>query len=77
MVWMTFLDRNSIMLHLELNERLEELEEAKEYFETETSTDDQVVEELESSPEMLEKYAREEYYMHKEGEEVFIIEESE
>lgn len=72
--WMAFLDRNSIGLHMELSERINDLEEAKAHYESELEQNRRELEELESDPEKLEKFAREKYWMHKEGEEVFLIE---
>ncbi len=72
--WMAFLDRNGIGLHMELNDRIDDLEEAKAFYETELEQNRRELEELESDPEKLEKFAREKYWMHKDGEEVFLIE---
>ncbi|NVK28049.1 MAG: septum formation initiator family protein [Flavobacteriia bacterium] len=72
--WMLFLDRNNLGLHVELDGRIDELEEAKAYFESELEQNQRELEELESNPEKLEKFAREKYWMHRDGEEVFLIE---
>ncbi|WGK64397.1 FtsB family cell division protein [Croceiramulus getboli] len=72
-VWMLFFDGNSWLIHKELNDEIDKLEGNKEYFEEEISSDREQIERLKDSNE-LERFAREEYYMKKEGEEVFIIE---
>lgn len=76
-IWMAFLDRNSFLLHRELNHEIETLERGKANYETELEKNRRELEELESDPEKLEKFAREHYWMHKDGEEVFLIEEVE
>lgn len=73
-VWMLFLDRNNLGLHIELSETIESLEQGKEFYQSELEKNRRELHELESNPEMLEKFARERYWMHREGEEVFLIE---
>lgn len=73
-VWMAFLDRNSLGLHMELNRDIESLEQGKEFYQSELEKNKRELEELESDPEKLEKFARERYWMHKDGEEVFLVE---
>ena len=75
MVWMFFLDVNSFMIQHELNTEIDELERSIEYYKGEIATDKQKLEELTSDPEKLEKFAREEYWMKRPGEEIFIVEE--
>lgn len=76
-VWIAFLDRNSFMLHRELDAQIETLEAGKANYQAELEKNKRELEELESDPEKLEKFAREHYWMHKEGEEVFLIKDSE
>lgn len=76
-VWMAFLDRNSIGLHMELNHDIKSLEQGKAFYQSELEQNKRELEELESDPEKLEKFARERYWMHKDGEEVFLIRPSE
>ncbi|MCK4562660.1 MAG: septum formation initiator family protein [Flavobacteriaceae bacterium] len=72
-VWMLFFDENSYLNHRELNIEIDELEDANAYFKTEINADDKIIQNL-NNPDSLEKYAREEYKMKKENEEIFIIE---
>ncbi|WP_034044510.1 FtsB family cell division protein [Wocania ichthyoenteri] len=72
-VWMLFFDTNSWLIHHELNTDIEALENEKEYYKREIIKDNKAIKKL-STEEGLEKFAREEYYMKKENEEIFIIE---
>ncbi|PZD78273.1 septum formation initiator family protein [Mesonia sp. K7] len=72
-VWMLFLDSNSWLVHNELDQEINELENNKKYYRTEIKRDQQVLESLNDSNK-LEKYAREKYYMKRENEDVYIIE---
>jgi cell division protein FtsB len=72
-VWMLFFDSNSWFIHHELNSEIDDLETEKEYYKKEIEKDNKVIKEL-STQEGLEKFAREEYYMKRENEEIYIIE---
>lgn len=72
-IWMLFFDTNSWLIHHELNTDIEALENEKEYYKREIEKDNKAIKKL-STEEGLEKFAREEYYMKKENEEIFIIE---
>lgn len=72
-VWMVFFDANSLLIHRELNKEIKDLENNREYFQHEITRDKEFLEKLEDGEE-LEKFARETYYLKKENEEIFIIE---
>ena len=72
-VWMIFFDSNSILIHSELNNDIEELNEQKSYYENEIKKDNIELEMIQSDSG-LEKYAREKLFMKKENEEIFLIE---
>lgn len=72
-VWMFFFDANSWFIHNELNNEIDKLEGNRDYFVKEIATDKEQIEKLKDSEE-LERFAREEYYMKKDGEDIFIIE---
>lgn len=72
-VWMLFFDNNSWFIHNELNNEIESLENEKEYYQKEIDKDNKAIKKLRSK-DGLEKFAREEYYMKRENEEIFIIE---
>ena len=71
--WMFFLDSNSWLIHHELNQEIDALDKNKQFYLDEISKDKAVIEKLSDSLE-LEKFARNEYYMKRENEEIFIIE---
>lgn len=72
-VWMVFFDSNSLLIHNELNSEIKTLEDEKEYYRKEINKDKEAIKELKNE-EGLEKYAREEYYMKRENEDIYIIE---
>ena len=72
-VWMIFFDTNSLLIHMELKREIKKLEKQKEFLKEEIAKDKEVMDRL-SDPEELEKFAREQYYLKKKDEEIFIIE---
>ena len=72
-IWMAFFDTNSLLIHRELQQEINKLEQQKDFLQKEIEKDKKLLNEL-KDPKALEKYAREKYYMKKEGEEVFLIE---
>ena len=71
-LWMLFFDSNSYLNHKRLSNDINQLQKDKQHYKKEIKKDSIALEEL-SSPEGLEKYAREKYHMKKENEEIFLI----
>ncbi len=72
-VWMIFIDENSYINHRELNKEIDKLENANEYYKEQIEGDKKIIDNL-NDPDSLEKYARENYKMKKENEDIYIIE---
>ncbi len=72
-VWMGFFDENSFINQRELDNEIDKLENANEYYKKQIDADQNIIENL-NDPDSLEKYAREEYKMKRENEDIFIIE---
>jgi len=73
LAWFLFFDENSFMAHHENKQRLEELTRQKEYYIEKIASDNQKLEDLNAGKEELEKFAREQYFMSKPDEDVFIV----
>ena len=71
--WMIFFDSNSLIIHNELNNDINELDIQKSYYEKEIAKDN-IELQLIQTDSGLEKYAREKLFMKKENEEIFLIE---
>ena len=72
---MIFIDQYSLLSRSADNERLETLLERKEYYTTKIANDKERLNELRTNKENLEKFAREQFYMKNEDEDIFIIRE--
>ena len=73
-VWMLFLDSNNLFIQYELRQEVRALEDGLRYYRTELEKTQKRLNELESDPNQLEKFARETYWMHRPGEEVLLVE---
>lgn len=71
--WMAFFDTNSYFIHKELNDDIKALEQTKEFYREEIDQDKGFIEKMKDSNE-VEKYARENYYLKRENEDIYIIE---
>lgn len=72
-IWMVFFDTNSLLIHLELRKEIKKLEKQQEFLREEIAKDKKIIDKL-SDPEELEKFAREQYYLKKKNEEIYLIE---
>lgn len=77
LTWIIFFDENSIVAHTESKQQLHDLIQQKEYYNERIESDKQKLEDLSAGKEELEKFAREQYYMSKPNEDVFIVVEEE
>lgn len=73
LVWVSFLDQNNMMTQYSYRSQLNELESEKEYFTLEIEKTSQELHDLTQNPATLEKFARENYFMKKKNEEVFVF----
>lgn len=72
-IWLFFLDNYSYLDHRVLNKEINELEDNKKYYKDEITADSIKIKKL-RNPDMIEKYAREKYFMKKDSEDIYIIE---
>ena len=72
-VWMLFFDENSWVNHREFDKEIDKLKSEKDYYESEINQDRDFINKH-NDREELEKFAREQYNMKKENEEIYIIE---
>jgi cell division protein DivIC len=72
-VWMLFFDRNDIFVQHERRNELRALEQSKVYFTQQITEERKFSEELKNNPATIEKFAREQYKMKRDGEDLFLI----
>ena len=72
-VWVSFFDQNKITTQYSYHSVLNESKSEKEYFNQVIKKTSQELDDLTKNPATLEKFARENYFMKKENEEVFVF----
>ncbi len=72
-VWVLFFDEHSLIQHYQNRDKLRQLEEQEEFYRKKIAADQQKLYELQTNDENLEKFAREQFQMKKENEDVFVI----
>ena len=73
-VWLLFFDdRDIITTHFKHRNELKQLEKSRDYYLQQIDTPKKELNDLKQNPEMLEKYAREKYWMKKDNEDLFIL----
>ena len=72
-VWMLFFDERDLFTMRHHRQELQELQQSKKYYTEQINQEKTELEKLKNSPATLEKYAREQYRMKKDNEDVFVV----
>ncbi len=72
-IWILFFDSNSYLNQRRLNSALKKVESEKEFYISEIEKDKKTTQKLKSNPELLERYAREQFLMKRKNEDIFLI----
>ncbi len=75
-VWISFFDRNDLFTQWDRKQELKKLETSKLYYETEIASTKKDLMDLNNNPAILEKFAREKFYLKRPNEEIFIVDDS-
>ncbi|MDR1756018.1 MAG: septum formation initiator family protein [Culturomica sp.] len=73
LLWITFIDENSLVNQMQLRHKIATLTRQKEYYREKTEEDKRKISELLGNRDSLEKFAREQYLMKKRNEDIYII----
>jgi len=73
LIWMLFFDENSYLVHRKFNNEIKDLESTVSFYKTKIAEDKATIIKLNDSLQ-LERFAREQYLMKKENEDIYIIE---
>ncbi|MGL4292356.1 MAG: FtsB family cell division protein [Bacteroidales bacterium] len=72
-IFMLFFDENSILKNIRYRYKIRQLNKEINYYQTVIDESKLKLNELNSSPENLEKFAREQFLMKKENEDIYLI----
>lgn len=73
LVWMVFFDSTSFLVINELNQEIRKYEDQLQYYKEEYQKNDAFYKKLMNNKDEKEKFARENYFMKKPNEEIFIL----
>ena len=73
LVWMVFFDKNDLLSQYQYHQQVNKLKQERDFYQKETEKVSKDLDELNSNPQKLEKFAREKYLMKKDNEDVFVI----
>lgn len=73
LVWIIFLSKYNLVERVQMINNIKEMERDIEYYQEQIARDSVRLKELTTNKENLEKYAREQYYMKKKNEDIFVI----
>lgn len=74
MVWMVFFDKNDALTQYDRYNELKALKQSTGYYKKQIDNCRQEIKDLQSNPHYLEKIAREKYYLKKDNEDIYLIE---
>lgn len=74
LVWICFFDTNNVGQMIRSRVTLQRQQRQIEFYKREISKMNRKLEQLQSERDSLEKFAREEYFYHLDGEDVYVIE---
>jgi cell division protein DivIC len=72
-IWLVFFDKNDLITQWGRKNSFNDIEKSKAYYQKEIQKTRAELKQLDSNPALLEKYAREKYYMKKKQEEIYVM----
>ncbi len=75
-VWILFFDRNDLFTQWDRKQELNKLEKSRAYYQNEIATVKKELQSLQNNASIIEKYAREKFYLKRANEDIFIVEDN-
>lgn len=76
LAWMLFFDQKDFFSNLERRKELSNLKQKKHYYQQEIDKTKQELADFQGNSAAIEKFAREHYLLKKDGEDVYIVEDT-
>ncbi|MCX7728815.1 MAG: septum formation initiator family protein [Bacteroidia bacterium] len=73
LIWLLFFDKNDFFTQRDLSKQLKKLYDEKKYYQNEIQKNKQNIDELKNNITSIEKFAREQYWMKKDNEDVYVV----
>jgi len=75
-VWISFFDRNDLFTQWDRKQELQKLETSTAFYEKEIANTKKDLMDLNNKPAILEKFAREKFYLKRPDEDLFLVNDS-
>lgn len=75
-VWISFFDRNDFFTQMNRKQELQKLDSSTLFYETEIANTKKDLMDLNNKPAILEKFAREKFYLKRANEDIFVVSDS-
>ena len=75
-IWIAFFDRNDLFTQWDRKKELQKLEESSAFYEKEIAATKKDLMDLNTTPAMLEKFAREKFFLKRPNEDIFLVSDS-
>jgi len=72
-VWISFFDKNSLVEQSKLSKTIHDLDSREQFYQSELVKASNEIQAYEKDTALLEKFAREKYYMKKDNEDIYVI----
>lgn len=72
-VWMLFFDKNDMISQYDRYHELKDLQKSSQYYKEQITAAHKEISNLQNNPHYLEKTAREKYYLRRDNEDIYII----
>ena len=73
LVWIAFFDKNDVKAQMELQNKVNKLQTERDFYKTEIESNKKMIKLLQTDSVSMETFARENYLMKKDNEEVFVF----
>jgi len=72
-IWITFFDSNNLIEEFKLSKKLNDLQTRKQFYNHEIVRLSEEIKAFNSNGKLVEKFAREQYFMKKDNDEIYVI----
>ena len=72
-VWMIFFDKNDAITQYDRYNELKDLQQSSQYYKNQIAASRKEISDLQNNPHYLEKVAREKYFLKRDNEDIYII----
>ncbi|MCP4553055.1 MAG: septum formation initiator family protein [Bacteroidetes bacterium] len=73
LAWIIFFDKNNLISRYKTIKTLQDAQQQKEFYQSQISNDQKIIDGLQNDSAALERFAREKYLMKRDNEDLFLV----